>query len=239
MALLQPAPETYDLFDDIILMAEVRSTSLLAHSHHTSIVAFEKAATQQQADQRVVFVGADHLPWAQRRGAEPRPDERGSGNTAAMIVSLDLHALTGRTTLRRFCRTSRTSGSSAPSARAWRTFCRRSPPARIRPSTGVSECSCTLWSIIGRHHSPCGCLQALLSQRHRPSDRAPSCRVKDEPYKYVAVEAMAAAFEKSPAGQRRAQELQTPYEPTPSDENALVRLTMLRQESACRHEAPC
>ncbi len=33
---------------------------------------------------------------------------------------------------------------------------------------------------------------------------------------------MAAAFDKSPAGQRRNQELQSPYEPLPADENALV-----------------
>ena len=31
VALLQPAPETYDLFDDIILMAEVRSSLPLTH----------------------------------------------------------------------------------------------------------------------------------------------------------------------------------------------------------------
>ena len=44
----------------------------------------------------------------------------------------------------------------------------------------------------------------------------------------MAVEVMAAAFDKSPAGQRRNQELQTPYEPHPADENALVRLAMPR-----------
>ncbi len=41
---------------------------------------------------------------------------------------------------------------------------------------------------------------------------------------------MAAAFDKSPAGQRRNQELQTPYEPLPADENALVRLTICTSE---------
>ena len=36
VALLQPAPETYDLFDDIILMAEVRSSPSLAHVAHAN-----------------------------------------------------------------------------------------------------------------------------------------------------------------------------------------------------------
>ena len=34
VALLQPAPETYDLFDDIILMAEVRSNLYWRMLHH-------------------------------------------------------------------------------------------------------------------------------------------------------------------------------------------------------------
>ena len=44
---------------------------------------------------------------------------------------------------------------------------------------------------------------------------------------------MAAAFEKSPAGQRRNQELQMPYDRAMNSENALVRYLVPRTSPNC------